>query len=159
MGGWTDAQVLDQQAGMEFALFNLWAALCGINLAHDVGYLGSGMIGDLRAIVFNNDIIGHVRHVTCRGIPFNRDTQAIDVIERVGPGGHFMDDQHTFDHFREEFWRSDLLNTKTHDQWKADGEKTVKDKAAEEVKKILGSHTPEPLSNDVTTVLEKIMNE
>jgi len=72
-GGCTDALNLDEQAAMEFGMMSMWAPLCGINLAHDVGYLGSGMIGDLRAIVLNDEINAYVRHLLCRGVSVDRD--------------------------------------------------------------------------------------
>ena len=156
-GGWSDAQVLDQQAGMEFAMFTLWAALCGINLAHDVGYIGSGMIGDLKTIVFNDEIISYVRHTLCRGVQVNKDTQAIDVIERVGPGGNFLMDEHTLRHFRTEFWKPALLNRKRYETWKEQGKKTVGEKADEKVKEILKNHAPKPLRQDIADELERIL--
>jgi len=157
-GGCTDAQILDEEAGMEFAMLTLWASLCGINLAHDVGYLGSGGVGDLKAIVFNDEIISYVRHVLCRGIHVNNETQAIEVIERVGPGGNFLSEEHTLKHFRTEFWEPDLLNRMGLDSWRKQGEKTMKSKLEEKVKEILNNHMPEPLAPEVITELEKILN-
>lgn len=156
-GGWTDAQVLDQQAGAEFALFNLWAALSGINLAHDVGYLGSGMIGDLKAIVYNDEMISYVRQVLCRGIPVNRETQAIEAIERVGPGGNFLTDDHTLKHFRAEFWRPTLSNRARYETWKEQGEKTIGDKANEKVKDILQHHESKSLDQKVISEIVRLL--
>jgi trimethylamine--corrinoid protein Co-methyltransferase len=155
-GGCTDAHVFDQQAGMEFAMFSLWAGLCGVNLAHDTAYLGSGTIGCLRSLVYNDEIISYVRHILCRGVKMNRETQAIDAMERVGPGGHFLMDQHTLDHFKEELWRPFLSNRERYETWKEKGAKTVGDKADEKVKEILEHHVPRPLSQDILQQLEKM---
>jgi trimethylamine--corrinoid protein Co-methyltransferase len=157
-GGCTDAHIFDQQAGMEFSMLTLWAGLCGVNLAHDTAYLGSGTIGCLRSLVYNDEIISYVRHILCRGVRMNRETQAIDAIERVGPGGHFLMDQHTLDHFKEEFWRPFLSNRERHETWKEAGEKTIGDKADEKVKEILRTHIPKPLSENVLNDLEQILN-
>lgn len=155
-GGCTDAQIFDQQAGMEFAMLNLWASLCGVNLAHDTAYMGSGMIGCLRSLAYNDEIIGYVRHILCRGVIANKETQAIDVLERVGPGGHFMMDEHTLRHFREEFWRGSLSNRDRHEAWKEKGAKTVGEKADEKVREILKKHIPKPFSQKVIRELERI---
>ncbi len=157
-GGCTDAQIFDQQAGMEFAMLNLWASLCGVNLAHDTAYVGSGMIGCLRSLVYNDEIIGYVRHILCRGVAVNKETQAIDVLERVGPGGHFMMDEHTLRHFREEFWRPTLSNSDRHEAWKEKGAKTVGEKADEKVREILKTHVPKPLPQGIMNELEKMRN-
>jgi trimethylamine--corrinoid protein Co-methyltransferase len=152
-GGCTDAQVFDQQAGMEFAMLNLWASLCGVNLAHDTAYVGSGMVGCLRSLVYNDEIIGYVRHVLCRGVIVNRETQALSVLERVGPGGHFMMDDHTLHHFREELWTPFLSNRDRYEAWKEKGGKTVGEKADERVKEILKKHNPKPLSTEIVKEL------
>ncbi len=156
LAGCTDAQILDEQAAMEFAMLSLWAALSGINLAHDVGYMGSGMIGDLKAIVLNDEMIGYVRHVLCRGICVNNETKAIDVIERVGPGGHFMDDDHTLKFFRTEFWRPMFSNRARFEDWKGEGERTMKDKLDEKVRDILKNHVPKGLRREIVEEIEKM---
>ena len=33
------------------------------------------------------------------GVPVTDDTLAIDLIDRVGPGGHFLREDHTMNHF------------------------------------------------------------
>jgi trimethylamine--corrinoid protein Co-methyltransferase len=151
--GSTDALNLDEQAGMEFGMMGMWAALCGINLAHDVGYLASGMAGDLRAIVFNDEVNSYVRHMLSRGLPVSSETLAIDVLERVGPGGNFLTDQHTFDHFRKDLWRPNFLNRKSISTLTDKGEeKALKEKLGEKVNEILKTHQPNSL--DPTTVTE-----
>ncbi|MCP4680902.1 MAG: trimethylamine methyltransferase, partial [Desulfobacterales bacterium] len=49
--GVSDANCLDEQAGMEWGVSLLTAALDGANLIHDLGYLGQGLIGHPAAIV------------------------------------------------------------------------------------------------------------
>ena len=141
---------------MEFAMLNLWAGLCGVNLAHDTAYVGSGMIGCLRSLVYNDEIISYVRHILCRGVIVNKETQAIDIIERVGPGGHYLMDPHTLEHFRNEFWRPSLSNRERYDSWKAKGGKTVGDKADEKVREILKKHVPKPVGQERIDEVEKM---
>lgn len=157
-GGCTDAHIFDQQAGMEFAMFNLWAGLCGINLAHDTAYLGSGTIACLSSLIYNDEIISYVRYVLCRGVRANRGTQAIDVMERVGPGGHFLMDAHTLEYFREEFWRPCFSNYDRYEVWKKMGSKTVGDKAAEKVREILKNQSSKPLPPEITKELAEMLS-
>ena len=66
---------------------------------------GVPMGGELRQdeapafMVLVNEILHNVKQYM-GGIPVNEDSLAIDVIERVGPGGHYLQDQHTLDNFR-----------------------------------------------------------
>jgi trimethylamine--corrinoid protein Co-methyltransferase len=147
-GGCSDAQLLDEQAAMEFSVLGLWASLAGVNLAHDTGYLGSGTIGALESLVFNDEIIGYTRHLM-RGVAFDMDTRAVDVIDRVGPGGEYLTDEHTLRHYRTEFWRAGLLNRQTHEGWQKAGRQSLGEKLRERVKQILQTHQPVPLGEDV----------
>jgi len=157
-GGCTDAQVLDEQAGMEFAFLAMWASLTGVNLAHDVGYLGNGMVGDLRAIVLNNEINSYVRHVVRTGVPVSRETQAFDAIARVGHGGNFLADDHTLAHFREAFWRPHVSNRYPLNVWRDHGSTTMKSRLKERVADILAQHKPAALPSSVFRTLEQLLN-
>ncbi|MBW2122635.1 MAG: trimethylamine methyltransferase family protein, partial [Deltaproteobacteria bacterium] len=101
--GCSDAKTLDEQAGLEAGLSILMAAQSGANLIHDVGYLESGLLGSLDMLVLADEAISMVKRIL-NGISVNQDTLALDVISRVGPGGHFLDDDHTISHFKEEIW-------------------------------------------------------
>jgi trimethylamine--corrinoid protein Co-methyltransferase len=155
-GGCTDAQVMDEQAGAEFGLLSLWAVLTGINLAHDTGYLGSGMVGDLRAIVHNNEINSYVRHLLVRGVPVHDDTRALSTISAVGPGGQFLDKDHTFNHFRRELWSPGLSNRLNLTAWQSAGSTTMGLRLGEKVREILRAHQPIPLNGKVTERLRVI---
>ena len=157
-GGCTDSQILDEQAGMDFALLVQWASLCGINLAHDTGYMGSGMVGDLKAIVFNDEIISYVRNLLCEGIDVNDDTRAINVIEHVGPGGNYLGEEHTVKHFKNEFWQTGIMNRLNLDAWRNEGKQKLTEKLNKKVKEILADHKPKPLSENIIIELENIVN-
>ncbi len=157
-GGCTDSQVLDEQAGMEFALMVQWASLCGINLAHDTGYMGSGMVGDLKAIVFNNEIISYARNLLCGGVALNDDTKAMDIIEKIGPGGNYLSEIHTVKHFRKEFWQTDMMNRINLSAWKNEGKKRLSEKLGERAKEILNNHKTISIGEEEIKKLEEIIN-
>ena len=60
-------------------------------------------------------------------------------IEDVGPDGQFMDSEHTYRHFRED-WYPELLDRRTYDNWAAAGATTLQERARQKVNKILASH-------------------
>jgi trimethylamine--corrinoid protein Co-methyltransferase len=155
-GGCTDALTLDAQAGSEFGLLSLWASLCGVNLAHDVGYLGSGMVGDLRAIVLNDEINGYVRSILRRGIIVDREHLASQVIERAGPGGNYLEDEHTLQHFRTEFWEAHLSNRDPLAAWQQKGSATISDRAAGSVREILDTRQGSELDPELTRELKRM---
>jgi len=153
--GCSDSKIFDQQAAAEGALWMLVTALGGGNLIHDVGYVESGMTASYEQLVSMNEIAGLVKRFM-RGVEVTEQTVPLEVIDRVGPGGHYLGDQHTFNHFREN-WIPELLDRSPRDEWEQDGELTLGDRAAARVRHILEHYEPAPLGEDVATALEGVI--
>jgi trimethylamine--corrinoid protein Co-methyltransferase len=154
--GCSDAKSLDQQAGIESALSIAIAALSGANLIHDVGYLESGLSGSYDMLVMSDEIISMVKHIL-RGITVDDDHLATDVIESVGPGGHFLAEDHTLAHFKEEFWFPGLLDRTRWADWEAGGSRTLGRRVRARVKHILEHFEPRPLDPKVEKKLRDII--
>ena len=84
----------DEQAAIEATFSSLVNSLAGLNLVHDPGFLEGAMIGSLEMLVITNEIAGMVKRFM-KGIPVNEETLAEEVIHQVGPGGHFLAEEHT----------------------------------------------------------------
>jgi len=151
--GCTDSKVVDQQAAVEVALNIMMAALSGANLIHDLGFMESAISGSMELIVLDDEIIGMVKRMM-RGIEVSEETKAIDVIKAVGPGGHFLGEEHTFKFFKNQFWFPTLMNRQRFQQWSAEGGLTLGDRLNQRVKQILAEHNPEPLSEAVTAKIK-----
>ena len=156
--GVSDSHCIDQQAGMEWAVSLMTAALDGANLVHDVGYLGQGLVGHPAALVMCAEIISYVRRMA-RGFDIDAEHLALDVIREVGPQGDFISTQHTFDFFRKEHWQPHLCNRRTLDDWMASGEKTWAEKAIEKTKDILADHRTTPLGSDAQSHLNALRQQ
>ena len=154
--GCCDAKVFDQQAGAEGAVWMLVAALSGGNLIHDVGYIESGLTASYEMLVSMDEIAGLVKRFM-RGVEISEETLALDVIDRIGPGGHFLEEKHTLRHFRDN-WFPKLFDRGNVSEWETSGRLTLGDRAAAQVRRILQSHKPEPLEEKVAGKLEAIIN-
>jgi trimethylamine--corrinoid protein Co-methyltransferase len=141
--GASDSKVLDQQAMIEGTQSTIMQALCGANLVHDVGYLESGLTGSYDMAVAIDEVIGMVKRILS-GLEINDDTLALDVIDRVGPGGQFIDDEHTLKHFRDA-WFPRVLDRRNYESWVEDGKRTMGERLNQRVKEILAEHAPEPV--------------
>jgi trimethylamine--corrinoid protein Co-methyltransferase len=155
-GGCTDSKIVDEQAALESALSVAMAQLSGANLVHDVGYIESALTGSLDMLVMSDEIISMVRHIT-RGIEVNEETLAVDVIDKVKPGGNFLEIEHTFKHYRSEFWFPKLMDRRNHGDWVEAGEKTLGDRVNDRLKNILATHTAPPLSEEVEEAIKEIL--
>lgn len=154
--GNSDAVVPDQQAAIEWTNSLLLAQLSGANIVHDVGYLGTGLVGALESLPICNEIIEIVRYVG-RGIRVDDETLATEVIQRIGPGGHYLTDPHTLDHFRDEFSFPELLNRNRYDNWQERGSLTLGEKARNKNKKILEEYKPDGLDPEIKQELDAII--
>ena len=68
---------------------------------------------------------------TMRPLDFIEDDFLLDVVDRVGPGGTFLDEESTVNRFREEFWRAGLFSYSPMGTWLAEGKRTLVEKARE----------------------------
>jgi trimethylamine--corrinoid protein Co-methyltransferase len=144
--GCSDVKMFDEQAVMEATMNIATAALAGGNMIHDVGYIEQGLTSSMAMQVASDEIIDMVKRIL-RGIPVNDDTLALHVIEEVGPGGHFLEHDHTYERFKDEIWRPKLVDRQNWDNWNASGAKRYSDRVHERVFQILEAET-EPLLDE-----------
>jgi trimethylamine--corrinoid protein Co-methyltransferase len=154
--GCSDSKVLDQQAAIEATMSVTIAALSGANLIHDVGYLESGLLGSFDMLVMSNEVIGMAKHIL-GSITVTPETLAVDVIERVGPGGHYLTQEHTRQHFRTELWFPTLMDRQQRRGWEASGRKTMAERVRAKVVDILEHHEPMPIPAEVEARLKEIV--
>jgi trimethylamine--corrinoid protein Co-methyltransferase len=144
--GCSDAKLFDEQAAMEAAINIATAALVGGNMIHDVGYLEQGLTSSLDMMVASDEIIDRVKRIL-RGIPVTDDTKALDVMDEVGPGGHYLSHDHTYQRFKAEIWRPTLTDRQNWENWEQAGSKTYQQRVRERVIEILETET-EPLMDE-----------
>jgi len=130
-------------------------ALCGENLIHDVGYIESGLTASWDMLVMCDEFIGAAKHVA-KGFELSEETLALDLIDSIGPQGHFMAEQHTAENFRKEFWIPELIDRSNFDKWQAQGETSLLDRTRDKVRRILESHQADPLDADVQKHLAEL---
>ncbi|THB81349.1 MAG: hypothetical protein D3926_02455 [Desulfobacteraceae bacterium] len=158
LAGASDAMQIDAQAGAESAFSILSQGLSGLNLIHDVGYLGAGMICSPEMLVMGDEICSMARHLL-RGMNINADTLATEVIDQIGPGGNYLQNPHTFKHFRKEAWFPKIMDRQYHDNWLKAGKPTTQDKVRDRLSKILDTHKPVALGDHERSELERVRSE
>jgi trimethylamine--corrinoid protein Co-methyltransferase len=155
--GCSDSKLPDEQAAAEAALSILLESLAGAQMAHDVGYLDSGMTNSIEQIVICDEIISYTK-AFMKEVEVNEETLALDVINQVGPDGDFLGNKHTLKNFRQD-WYPSLFERRTYDGWKKDGGKTMRQRAREKALEILAQHKPEPLPDAVVKSLDQIVEQ
>jgi trimethylamine--corrinoid protein Co-methyltransferase len=144
--GCSDVKVFDEQAAMEATINIATAALIGGNMIHDVGYIEQGLTSSMEIMVASDEIIDMVKRIL-RGIPVTDETMALDVMDTVGPGGHYLEHDHTYNRFKTEIWRPKLLDRHNWEDWNMEGSKRYGDRVHERVIELLETET-EPLFDE-----------
>ena len=94
MGGYSDSQSPDIQAGIEKALTALTLGQSGADLVIMGGPLNNAAHHTYEQVVVDHDIWEMTQRLT-REIVVDDDTLAYDLIAKVGPGGSFLGEKHT----------------------------------------------------------------
>jgi trimethylamine--corrinoid protein Co-methyltransferase len=118
------------------------------------GMGGLGGTTSPEGAVIDNEIVDYALRFA-QGIEVNDEMLAVDVIDKVGPGGHYLSEKHTLKHFRERWMpRLDVDSLET---WEKKGIKSLGELAHEKVKEILATHKPTPLPEDVDKEISRIL--
>ena len=104
--------------------------------------------------MIDNEIIGMAKRIA-RGVTVDDDTLAYNVIEEVGPQGNFLTHDHTFEHFREEFYDPFISNRQNYDAWIAGGGVTVENQASLKWKQMLEAYVEPHLDAGTDAALRK----
>ena len=153
--GSSNSKLADAQSAIEDTNSILVTALAGSNLIHCAGSIDACMTVGLDAFIMVDEIISMARRIA-GGVQVDDDTLAVDLIKKVGPGGHFLEERHTLKHFKEHH-KSKLIDRQNYDGWVMTGSKTMNDLITEKTHWILENHQPTPLPEDVLKELSRMM--
>ena len=157
IGGCSESKDVDSQAAAEAALTMMVETLGGAQLIHDLGYLESGLTTSLAQLVICHEIAGWIAKFLSP-TPVNDETLALDLIDQVGPDGQFLDTPHTLQHFRD-FWYPEVFERTDYFGWQNAGAKLAPQRAAEYVQRVLETHQPPLLPEDLRRRVHAVVEE
>jgi len=149
--------VADAQSGHEKTLTSLLPALAGANLIYGLGMLESGVTIDYAQLVMDAEFARMVKFCV-PGIPVSDETLSVDVIAEVGPFSDFLSHDDTYKGMRGQS-QSKFIDRRVREEWAADGATNLYDRALLEARRILETHVPTPLPDDVAAKLKSIIRE
>jgi len=152
----TACKMSGAQASYEKTMSTLLPVLAGADIVYQAGSLEGGMAASFEELVMDDEICKAVLKAV-QGIEVNDETLALDVIDKVGPGGHFLAEKHTLNHFKDVLFFSDLADRQSYDAWKKTGGKSMVKRAREKAERILKEHWPTPLDKDVQKEISEII--
>ncbi len=115
--GVTEAKVPDIQSGFEKGVSCLLVAMAGGDYVHlAAGMLDSGNSISYEQFVIDNEILGMIYRIL-DGIDVDADNLAVNLVEKVGPGGNYVMEEHTIEHMHNQFFYPALAVRKNFDLW------------------------------------------
>jgi trimethylamine--corrinoid protein Co-methyltransferase len=139
-GAFTASKIPDGQAMQESAMSMLAAVQCGAHfILHSAGWLEGGLTMGYEKLVMDADFCAAL-HVWMRGLSVDDDALALDAFREVGPGKHFFGAQHTLAHYETAFWESAVADNNSFEQWRDEGMKDARTRAAERCGRLLAEY-------------------
>lgn len=139
-GALTDSPLPDAQSNYERAFTLLTSVLSGINfLMHGLGVLESYLTLSYEQYVIDLELLGMVREMV-RPPDISTETLALETIDRVGPGGFFLDAQHTLRHYRQAHFLPQISLRQPYQQWVSEGAHDAVERANRRCREMLESY-------------------
>ena len=151
--GCSDSKLPDSQAAVE-AVFSCFSSALGCSgLVHDSGLLEYGTMVSPEHMVLVNEVLTMVGQYM-RGLDVSEEALSLDIIDSVGPGGHYLMLEHTMKHFREA-WYSQLFDRSSYDNWSENGAKDLRVRVRERTLSLM-AHQPAPLDEETIKELDEM---
>jgi trimethylamine--corrinoid protein Co-methyltransferase len=152
-GMFASAKVPDSQAGYESMMVMLPTVLARTNFVlHAAGWLESGLVAGYEKFVLDSELLG-MFHTFLKGFDVSQEALALDSIRDVPPGGHHLGTEHTMRHFRSAFYRAELFDYDSYEQWARNGSEDAYARASRRVQELLGRYEPPALDEAVEEAL------
>jgi len=153
----SSTKVLDAETGMESGIGLTLSSLSGINIIQGPGQMGNANLHSLLKLVIDHEICG-MAYRLLNGLRVDEGTLAFDLIKKVGPGGTYFLEQHTWEWLRKgQYLPSEIIDRKTMPQWRRSGSKDVVERSREHLESVLAEHEPTPMNPDIKKDLDNVV--
>lgn len=137
--GFTEAMNADFQAGAESFFQFMNAVQNRINFLPGCGLLSSMLSASPEKLYLDAELAGYINRFA-RPLQFSDEDLAVELIQKVGSGGQYLTEEHTFRHFKEENYRPLVFSRMNYDNWEGEGRKSRLQAAREKVTGLLETY-------------------
>ncbi|WP_022666884.1 trimethylamine--corrinoid methyltransferase [Desulfospira joergensenii] len=156
-GALTDAKRVDSQAAYESMMSMMASILGGINFVlHAGGILEGYITASYEKFIIDSEICGMCKRIK-RGEQITSEKLAEEVINQVGPGGEYLTNMHTFQHFKQELYTPLLEEKDNFDAWTKKGSLSMEQRANAKYKEILNAYEAPGMDGGVKKDLDAYM--
>jgi trimethylamine--corrinoid protein Co-methyltransferase len=155
--GLSDSNMLDAQAGIETSMGATLASLSGINNISGAGMLDFENCISMEKLVLDNEICGMTLRMI-NGIEPKEDFPALPLFEELLKDKYLLISDHTRKYIKDEHYLPGaVINRAKYERWVDEGSLTLKERANNEVEKLLKEYIPSRLSHVIKKDLKEIM--
>ena len=152
----TDAHIIDQQGMWEKSLSAMACVSAGIDVVVNLGMYSTGLTVSYESLLIDHEIFSSLRRFQ-RGIEISDGHLALDVMEKIGTWGSFLEEEHTLKHFRSENWYPDISCRKLFERWTEDGAKDMLTIAHEKAESMLSAPSRKYINKTQMFEIERII--
>jgi trimethylamine--corrinoid protein Co-methyltransferase len=144
-GMFASSKIADAQAAYESVMVMLPAVLARVNfILHSAGWLEGGLAAGYEKFVLDCQLLGAF-HKFLQGLDLSDNGMAMDSLRTVATDSHHLGTEHTMRNFRTAFYRADLFDYNSYEQWFEEGAQTATQRANTRYKQLLRNYERPPL--------------
>ena len=157
-GTFSSSKLPDAQAGYESMQVMTPTVMARTNFVlHAAGWLENGLVAGYEKFVLDCEILGML-HVWAKGMDISDEALAFDAFAEVAPGGHFLGTAHTMRHFRDAFYRAEVFDYNSSEQWEINGSQDSYMRAATKVKQLLAGYAAPAIDPQLDQALREFVS-
>jgi trimethylamine--corrinoid protein Co-methyltransferase len=141
--GLTNSKLNDAQSGYETGMSGMGGILGGMDMFNIGGLIDALKTFDFAKAVIDDEVAQMMKRVK-RGISFNDEDLAVDLIKEIGPGGSYIVAKHTINRMKTEAVMTKIADRDARTIWEKKGALDIQARAMNKVKEIM-SKNPESL--------------
>ncbi|MBT4890625.1 MAG: trimethylamine methyltransferase family protein [Rhodospirillales bacterium] len=144
----------DAQAVYESQM-TIWACMLGHcnMMMHGAGWIEGGLCASFEKVIIDAEMLQMMSEFL-QPLATDPDSLAVDVIDEVGPGGHFFGTQHTIERYENAFYSPILSDWSNFENWTDKGSKNATQRAHEIYKDLLDNYETPPLDPAIDEELD-----
>jgi trimethylamine--corrinoid protein Co-methyltransferase len=158
-GSLADAKCVDWQAGVE-STFTMMAALMSSAsfVLHSCGVMNSFNTLSYEKYLLDEQNIEMMMKLV-NGMTVYSGEEELENIHAVGPGGQYIEEEHTMDYMKEELYVPKLFNKMNYSSWEENGKKTAPQLASEQIEARIASWEPLDITKEQESVLREYIGD
>lgn len=152
-----DAHYPGAEAIMEKMTTTLPLVLTGVDLVNGIGELETSQLLILEQIIVDEEIARRCKRLK-EGVAVKDEENFFSDLIKVGPGGHFLAEESTFQSCRsDEFYQPGLFDRSSFQQWQDTEHQDIYKQARERVAEILANPPVNPLPDEVLNSIDDVL--